>query len=57
MGDAQQNVIALNTPPAYDFQDGVLRIWSGGEVVAEFKRNCFPNLVLDIVTQLKDDSK
>ena len=51
----QQPDISLNTPPAYDFHEGNLRIWADGDIVATFSSQYFPNMILALVTQLKDE--
>jgi hypothetical protein len=42
------------TPPAYDFRGGDLRIIQGGEVVAVFAADRLPALTLDLVRALQE---
>lgn len=45
----------IHTPPAWDFQDGRLRIWSKGEIVAVFEKQAKLPMALDVVAQTQKE--
>jgi hypothetical protein len=46
---------SIDIPPAWDFKDGRLRIWRMGEIVAVFQSDVKPNLVLDLVKEMRKE--
>jgi hypothetical protein len=54
MAQTPADAAKWQTPPAYDFRGGDLRIIQGGEVVAVFAADRLPAITLDLVRALQE---